>query len=87
MLGRRCRRLPPRGGRAERRPVGSGIGRADGRPRHAIAAWGCHVTLVTKDVLEHANTRFAQGGIAGVMFADDRAEDHVAGHPRSPARG
>ena len=38
---------------------------------------GCRVTLVTKDVLEHANTRYAQGGIAGVMFADDRAEDHI----------
>ena len=38
---------------------------------------GCAVTLVTKDVLDHANTRFAQGGIAGVMFADDRVEDHV----------
>lgn len=38
---------------------------------------GCRVTLVTKDVLEHANTRYAQGGIAGVMFADDRADDHA----------
>lgn len=38
---------------------------------------GCHVTLVTKDVLEHANTRYAQGGIAGVMFDDDHVEDHV----------
>ena len=38
---------------------------------------GCVVTLVTKDVLDHANTRFAQGGIAGVMFADDRVEDHI----------
>jgi L-aspartate oxidase len=38
---------------------------------------GCRVTLVTKDELEHANTRFAQGGIAGVMFDDDRVEDHV----------
>ncbi|MFT4230304.1 MAG: L-aspartate oxidase, partial [Microbacterium sp.] len=38
---------------------------------------GCRVTLVTKDVLEHANTRFAQGGIAGVMFDDDRVEDHI----------
>jgi L-aspartate oxidase len=37
----------------------------------------CRVTLVTKDVLEHANTRYAQGGIAGVMFADDRIEDHI----------
>lgn len=43
---------------------------------HAVAS-GCRVTLVTKDVLEHANTRFAQGGIAGVMFDDDRADDHV----------
>ena len=34
---------------------------------------GCRVTLVTKDVLEHANTRYAQGGIAGVMFDPSRA--------------
>ncbi|MFV0372833.1 L-aspartate oxidase [Microbacterium sp.] len=43
---------------------------------HAVAG-GCRVTVVTKDVLDHANTRFAQGGIAGVMFDDDRVEDHV----------
>ncbi|MFB7893915.1 L-aspartate oxidase [Microbacterium sp. NPDC056044] len=43
---------------------------------HAVEH-GCRVTLVTKDVLEHANTRFAQGGIAGVMFDDDAADDHV----------
>ncbi|MCR2809744.1 MULTISPECIES: L-aspartate oxidase [unclassified Microbacterium] len=43
---------------------------------HALGH-GCRVTLVTKDVLEHANTRYAQGGIAGVMFDDDRAEDHL----------
>lgn len=43
---------------------------------HAVRT-GCRVTLVTKDVLEHANTRYAQGGIAGVMFDDDRVEDHV----------
>lgn len=43
---------------------------------HAVEH-GCLVTLVTKDVLEHANTRYAQGGIAGVMFDDDRAEDHI----------
>lgn len=43
---------------------------------HAVES-GCRVTLVTKDVLEHANTRYAQGGIAGVMFDDDRLEDHV----------
>lgn len=43
---------------------------------HAVEH-GCRVTLVTKDVLEHANTRYAQGGIAGVMFDDDRIEDHI----------
>lgn len=42
---------------------------------HADAA-GCAATLVTKDVLEHANTRYAQGGIAGVMFDDDSAAAH-----------
>ena len=55
--------------------VGSGIAGLTVALR-AVAA-GHEVTLVTKDVLEHANTRFAQGGIAGVMFADDRVEDHV----------
>ncbi|MBU4464885.1 MAG: L-aspartate oxidase, partial [Actinobacteria bacterium] len=43
---------------------------------HAIDH-GCRVTLVTKDVLEHANTRYAQGGIAGVMFDDDRVDNHI----------
>ena len=55
--------------------VGSGIAGLT-TALHAVDH-GCHVTLVTKDVLEHANTRFAQGGIAGVMFDDDRADDHV----------
>ncbi|MFG6491507.1 L-aspartate oxidase [Microbacterium sp. P03] len=55
--------------------VGSGIaGLTVGL--HAVVR-GCRVTLVTKDVLEHANTRYAQGGIAGVMFDDDRVADHV----------
>lgn len=54
--------------------VGSGIAGLTAA-LHAADA-GCRVTLVTKDVLDHANTRFAQGGIAGVMFSDDRAEDH-----------
>lgn len=43
---------------------------------HAVEH-GCDVTLVTKDVLEHANTRYAQGGIAGVMFDDDTAAAHI----------
>ncbi|BDV31032.1 L-aspartate oxidase [Microbacterium terricola] len=55
--------------------VGSGIAGLTAA-LHAVEH-GARVTLVTKDVLEHANTRYAQGGIAGVMFDDDRAEDHV----------
>lgn len=55
--------------------VGSGIAGLT-TALHAVAA-GADVTLVTKDVLEHANTRYAQGGIAGVMFADDTIEDHI----------
>ena len=59
--------------------VGSGIAGLTAA-LHAADA-GCRVTLVTKDVLEHANTRYAQGGIAGVMFDDDRLgtrADHFA---------
>ncbi len=55
--------------------VGSGIAGLT-TALHAVRH-GCRVTLVTKDELEHANTRYAQGGIAGVMFADDRVEAHV----------
>lgn len=54
--------------------VGSGIAGLTAA-LHATAS-GCRVTLVTKDVLEHANTRYAQGGIAGVMFDDDSAAAH-----------
>lgn len=35
------------------------------------------VTVVTKSELAESNTRYAQGGIAAVMFADDSVEDHV----------
>lgn len=55
--------------------VGSGIAGLT-TALHAVEA-GCRVTLVTKDVLEHANTRYAQGGIAGVMFDDDSAAAHI----------
>ena len=51
--------------------VGSGIAGLTAA-LHAVAS-GCHETHVTKDVLDHANTRYAQGGIAGVMFAVDGA--------------
>lgn len=33
--------------------------------------------VVTKDQLQESNSAYAQGGIAGVMGADDRFEDHV----------
>ena len=36
------------------------------------------VTLVTKDVLEEGNTRYAQGGIAAAIFSDDDVALHVA---------
>ena len=55
--------------------VGSGIAGLTAA-LHAAES-GCRVVVVTKDVLEHANTRFAQGGIAGVMFDDDAAGDHI----------
>ena len=38
---------------------------------------GSRVTVVTKGALGDANTRVAQGGIAGVMFPDDHTERHV----------
>lgn len=54
--------------------VGSGIAGLTAA-LHAIEH-GCRVIVATKDVLEHANTRYAQGGIAGVMFDDDSAAAH-----------
>ena len=36
------------------------------------------VTLVTKAALAESNTRWAQGGIAAVMFSDDAVSDHIA---------
>lgn len=35
------------------------------------------VTLVTKSQLHEANTRYAQGGIAAVMTAEDKIEEHI----------
>jgi L-aspartate oxidase len=55
--------------------VGSGIAGLTAA-LHARQA-GCDVTVVTKDVLDHTNTRYAQGGIAGVVFADDSVDDHI----------
>jgi len=38
----------------------------------------CAVTLVTKAALAESNTRWAQGGIAAAMFADDSVAEHIA---------
>ena len=57
----------------------------DRRARHAMH--GHRVTLVTKDVLEHAQHPLRAGRHRGVMFADDRAERPHPRHARAPARG
>ena len=45
----------------------------------ALSASARHqVVLVTKSTLGQSNTRYAQGGIAGVMFADDSVDAHIA---------
>jgi L-aspartate oxidase len=43
------------------------------------------VTLVTKSELAESNTRWAQGGIAAVMFPDDSVAEHVADTLRAGA--
>jgi L-aspartate oxidase len=43
------------------------------------------VTLVTKLELSESNTRWAQGGIAAVMFEDDTVAEHVADTLRAGA--
>src|SRR5437660_3081792 len=35
------------------------------------------VLVVTKDVVQQSNSAFAQGGIAGVLSAEDRFENHI----------
>lgn len=55
--------------------VGSGIA---GLVVASRAARHHDVVLVTKASLAEANTRYAQGGIAAVMFPDDSVEAHVA---------
>lgn len=55
--------------------VGSGI--AGLTAAHHAAVSGARVTVVTKSALAESNTRYAQGGIAAVMFPDDRVGDHV----------
>ena len=55
--------------------IGSGIAGLFAALR---AAQHGSVALVTKAALEESNTRYAQGGIAAVMFDDDSVESHVA---------
>src|SRR5690606_28553069 len=55
--------------------VGSGIAGLTAALRAVDA--GCRVTVATKGALDDGSTRFAQGGIAGVMFDDDRVGDHA----------
>ncbi|MCP2030384.1 L-aspartate oxidase [Okibacterium sp. HSC-33S16] len=55
--------------------VGSGIA---GLTAALTASASSAVTLITKGALGMSNTRFAQGGIAGVMFDDDSVDAHVA---------
>jgi len=43
------------------------------------------VTLVTKSELMESNTRYAQGGIAAAMFADDSVAEHIADTMRAGA--
>ncbi|MEF2975636.1 L-aspartate oxidase [Subtercola sp. YIM 133946] len=44
----------------------------------AIKAGRSHdVTLITKAELGESNTRYAQGGIAAALFADDSVESHI----------
>jgi L-aspartate oxidase len=35
------------------------------------------VLVVTKDAIQQSNSRYAQGGIAGVLSAEDRFENHI----------
>lgn len=39
---------------------------------------GVQVTVVTKSSADLGSTRYAQGGIAGVVMPEDRFEDHIA---------
>lgn len=62
--------------------VGSGIGGL----LAALTASAHHsVTLVTKARLEESNTRYAQGGIAAAVFADDSVDEHIADTLRAGA--
>ncbi len=54
--------------------IGGGI--AGLRAALAVPA-ALQVLVVTKDVVQQSNSAYAQGGIAGVLSAEDRFENHV----------
>lgn len=62
--------------------VGSGIA---GLVAAIRAARSHDVVLVTKAELAESNTRYAQGGIAAALFADDSVEAHIADTLRAGA--
>jgi L-aspartate oxidase len=62
--------------------VGSGIG---GLLAALTASARHRVTLVTKSRLEESNTRYAQGGIAAAVFADDSVDEHITDTLRAGA--
>lgn len=56
--------------------VGSGIAGLTAALQADAA--GCDVVVVTKAAVTEANTRYAQGGIAGALSPADRAGDHAS---------
>ncbi|MCU1476489.1 MAG: L-aspartate oxidase [Subtercola sp.] len=64
----------PQGGRPTAIVVGSGIA---GLVVAIQASRTYDVTLITKAELGESNTRYAQGGVAVALFADDSVESHV----------
>lgn len=60
------------------RVVVVGSGAAGLLASYRAASRGHDVALVTKADLPESNTRYAQGGIAAVMFPDDSVDAHVA---------
>lgn len=57
--------------------VGSGVAGLTAALR-AAAHPDTRVTVITKSSLDESNTRYAQGGIAAALFADDSPESHAA---------
>jgi len=54
--------------------IGSGVA---GLSAALAAAPGARALIVSKDALEESNTRYAQGGIAAALSADDSADAHL----------